>query len=429
MAARWTDELLDQLSQEGDPPVDEVIRQHAQTAGPAADARLLIRSVAQHLELPPEHRSPAVAAYLAAPPPLPAWADAALLDQAARFFSDNALAIGSGLFCASLPEAYASPRGSKVLVLTARLVTDPVRRVYETAQMILHAMARHGLQPPAPGQGAEPGRQAGHGYADIRRVRLMHGAVRYLVANDPDVDRVPSLPVPERGWLGSWGLPINQEDLLGTLMTFTVAIFEVLEQLGVPASEADQTAYLHRWSVVGHLLGIRPDLLPIEPASAVELTAAIRRREVHATADSQVLTDALLGALEPALWLPFRGLIPATVRWYVGNPVADSLRIGPSPWRFLLEGPVREAMHRAGLGATHHTAVRKVVERWNRRLMRQFLRANRDGDRPRFDMPDELARAFGSPERPTAIERFHMFWNHTVRRQPAAAPRASRNEG
>ena len=52
------------------------------------------------------------------------------------------------------------------------------------------------------------------------------------------------------------GLPINQEDLLGTLGTFTVTTFEVMEKLGVPWNDEAELAYLMLWDRVGELLGI-----------------------------------------------------------------------------------------------------------------------------------------------------------------------------
>jgi hypothetical protein len=198
-------------------------------------------------------------------------------------------------------------------------------------------------------------------------------------------------------------------------MTFTVAVFEVLTKLGTPPSEADQAAYLHRWSVVGHLLGIRPDLLPIEPASAIELTAAIRRRETDPTADSRLLTASMIDALQPALWPPFRGIIPATVRWYVGDTIADGLGVKRSLWRLVLEGPLHDVSHRVGLDTTRHRFLRRIVRRWNKRVMRKFLRANRDGDRPDFDIPDELSACLGSPEQPTVGERFHLLFSRSRR--------------
>ncbi len=52
------------------------------------------------------------------------------------------------------------------------------------------------------------------------------------------------------------GVPINQEDLLGTLGTFTVTTFEVMEKLGVPWNDEAELAYLMLWDRVGELLGI-----------------------------------------------------------------------------------------------------------------------------------------------------------------------------
>ena len=174
-------------------------------------------------------------------------------------------------------------------------------------------------------------------------------------------------------------------------MTFTVAIFEVLTKLGVPPSEADQAAYLHRWSVIGHLLGIRPDLLPIEPASAVELTAAIRRRETNPTADSRLLTASLRRRPPARAVAALPGHPPGDGALVRRRPAGRRPRGPTVGWRFLLEGPLHDLAHRIGLDTARSHARRRVVRRWNRRVMRQFLRANRNGDRPDFDIPDELA--------------------------------------
>ena len=45
----------------------------------------------------------------------------------------------------------------------------------------------------------------------------MHAAVRHLVRSSPRYD-------PE------WGTPVNQEDLAGTLMTFSIVVLDALEQ-------------------------------------------------------------------------------------------------------------------------------------------------------------------------------------------------------
>jgi hypothetical protein len=384
MGTTWDDELLDRLSGVGDPDVDAVIAAHVE-AFPAVgeEPRRLVRDVAHHLVLPPASRSPVIDAYLNERPPLPPWADPAKLHRSARFFKEYGLEIGAGLFCASLPESYAAPRGAKVLALTGRLVTDPVRRVHETAQMVLDSLTSRGLDP-----------SSGRGYQDIRRVRLMHGAVRHLVAHDPAIVHVNAEPVPEEGWLASWGVPLCQEDLFGGLLTFTITTFETLDKLGVPASEADADAFLHRWCVIGHLLGLQPDLLPLELAEARSLAELIRGRQQGATADGHLLVMALASALEGGLPLGFRGLVPATIRWFVGPKVAGDLDLPQTPWSLALQGPLRSMMVELQLEAHHDKARCRITREWTKRIMQHFMQVNRGGSRAPFKMPEELAPTF-----------------------------------
>ena len=197
--------------------------------------------------------------------------------------------------------------GARVLILTGRLVSGPVRRVTETAQMILDVMAVDGLEP---GVGA--------GYHDARRVRLMHAAVRHFIQHDPSVPHTPHLPVAPYGWCDGWGTPINQEDLLGGLLTFTVTVFEVLDKLGVEYDPAAAEGYMHRWCVIGWLMGIREDVLPMTRSEAVAAAELIGFRQEDGSRDGRELAGALVGALQDSLpYRPLRGLIP-DVRWYVG---------------------------------------------------------------------------------------------------------------
>src|SRR3954454_6141105 len=79
----------------------------------------------------------------------------------------------------------------------------------------------------------EPG---GRGRRAIQKVRLMHGAVRKLAASAPT-------------WKAEYGLPINQEDLAGTLMSFSWVVMDGLDKLGISLSDSDREAYLHCWLV------------------------------------------------------------------------------------------------------------------------------------------------------------------------------------
>ena len=388
-AERWTDERLDLLRAEGDPPGDEVVaRFFAERAAPAPGTCFGL--LVHHHDVPDDERSPALAAYLDDEPPLPAWADAEQIRRGEEVFCQWGPLVGASLFCAALPEAYAGAKGVQVLRLTARLATDPRRRIYETAQMIIDAMAPGGLRPGA------------SGYREARRVRLMHAAVRHLIEHDPAVQKTCDPSVTGPHWCHAWGVPINQEDLLGTLMTFTVVAFDSLRRLGVPLSDDDAAGYLHAWNVVGHLIGIREDLLPLDRADAEEAWAAIRKRQTAPSPEGVEMTAALVGLLQEQMPPGERHLPPTLIRYLVGHEVADLLAVPPAS---RVENVELSALRRAdavvGRDAEHDRLVRGVGERLGRLMFEAFLVAERGGRRAAFSLPEELADRWGVVRTPT----------------------------
>ena len=373
----FTKALLEELAHVGDPEVDEVIKEHVERAD-TSDIRTLVRDVGRSLELPSEKRSPVIEAYLHERPPLPPWKDATLLDRGARFFELRGLEIGSALLPGLAARGLRGRSGARVLRLTARLVSDTVRHVNETAQMVFDTMERDGLDP-----------STGQGYQDIRRVRLMHGAVRYLILNDDEVVKTKA-PAPGKTWCTTDGVPLNQADLLGALMTFTIVPLDVLNKLGIGYRADDGAAYMHTWSVAGHLMGIRPDLLPISEPDARDLTELIRDMEQERSDDGVVLTNALLEAMENSIrWRAARGLPSAVMRFYVGERVAAIVGQSKAPRIELFFRPLRRLLSVIGLVQQENRLLNNITRHVTGAILRQFMDANREG-RPQFQLPPSL---------------------------------------
>ena len=221
-------DFLDSLRTQADPPADDIVAGiFAGTADATSAFRTLV--VQQH-----EVSDPVLSAFLNGRDDPPAWVDPELVAAGQERFARWGSHVFTALYAAALPSAYACRRGVQVLGLTARLETDAKRRLNETAQFHLDVMDPGGLELGA------------RGYSDVRHVRLMHAAVRWLILNDPRVQ-----------WDPKWGTPINQEDLLETLLTFTEIVFEVFDRTGVVYTEDDADAYLHTWSLIGYYLGVR----------------------------------------------------------------------------------------------------------------------------------------------------------------------------
>jgi len=363
---RWTDDFLDEMRAAGDPPADEAVARLFEQDKLDAVNRLMKTLV--HNDDMPEAELPAyVRELLTRSRRLPDWADADRIRRGEQFFGVHGPAVVMAFACASLPSCYACRKGVQVLHLTARLQSDPQRRIAETAQLILNVMAPGGLGPD------------GRGIRDAQKVRLMHAAVRHLCAVSGE-------------WDPAWDSPINQEDLAGTLLTFSVVPLQALGKLAMSVSDEQADAYLHSWNVVGHVLGIDRRLLADDIDEATALWTAIKRRQWAPSPEGQEMTEALVETMEHNTpGSTFDGLPAYLVRFLGGDELADILEVNRRTWTSLLGGPLRLFAEASDLVTDHSSLVGGVSAHFSRQLLEGFGWIARGGDRAPFEIPAELA--------------------------------------
>jgi hypothetical protein len=380
VAGPWTDAQLDHWRTVGDEPADRAVAAYFGALGAPRPAGVLVRSLVDHLQVPPEDRVPAIAEFLATAGQLPRWADGARIAAGQDVFGNLILHQFTALYLASLPSAYAAARGVHVIWLTARLETDPERRLNETAQFLMDVTA--------------PGAfDAGGAAVDrILHVRLMHAAVRWLIEHQEGVahpaEADPAVRPAAPTWAASWGRPVNQEDLAGTLMTFSTVVLDAFRRSGLDVDDAAAEDFVHLWVVIGHLLGIHDDLLPRDVAAAGQLQSAIFRRQQAPSAVGQDLTATLLGLLHDRVPRFVGALAPAMSRRYLGDRVADMIGVPPSriakPVLWLLVLFTRLTSRRDA------QVPRWVSERLGRQMLQGLLSASRHGARVPFAIPSSL---------------------------------------
>jgi len=364
----WSDTYLDSLRHVGDEDADNVVKKYFAALG-RDDPSGLFHGV---LKRDGEVAVPEVAAFLHAPADPPDWVNWDTVAAGQERFARWGGHVFTALYAASLPSAYACKRGVQVLGATAQLEKDTRRRMNETAQFLLHVMEPGGLEPD------------GAGFSDVRHVRLMHAAVRHMMLVHTDVR-----------WDEGWGKPINQEDLLETLLTFTEIVFEVFDKTGVTYSDDDAEAYLHTWSYVGHILGVLPDRLPLSRADTRALMPIVRRRQFGPSEAGTLLTGALLDEGRKVSPPGFRGLPATTVRYYVGDTVADSLGVPPADWTRSLFGPLASVTRVLSAEKAHQRMLTTFSDRIGMRLMRMAVNAGRVEGRAEFAIPTTLADRWG----------------------------------
>jgi hypothetical protein len=368
---QWNDDFLDAMRAQGDPPADTVVREiFAQ--GQVASINQLMRLLFRNDTALPDQLPEPVRAYFEATAALPDWADRRRIAQAAALFGRHAPRIMLLLGHYALPACYAARNGVQVLNVTGHLSRNPRPRLFETAQFVCDAMASDGLA------------AGGTGIRSAQKVRLTHAAVRYLIA--------------QRDWNPEYGLPVNQEDMIGTLLTFSAVILDGLDKMGFSISTADADAYIHAWNVVGHLSGVQPALLPTRAADAKALLLAIQRRQLAASPEGAQLTRALIEMLqESTRGTPFANMPINTMRFFVGDAIADMLEIPPADWGQHLLRPLPLLGHFAGRAQARLPFLTQLAEQFGCAMMDGLLRMDRGGKRAEFHMPVALRKPNNTP--------------------------------
>jgi hypothetical protein len=155
---------------------------------------------------------------------------------------------------------------------------------------------------------------------------------------------------------GDLSEPLNQEDLLGTLGTFTTVVFDALDKLAVPYEPRDREAYYHLWNIVGWHLGIgassalrgglttnlQPprwtsnEILPLDTGEMDGVFADLQGRLTGESEAGRRLAKTLVQDFAYPLPRPMQGGPAFMVRYLLGDTRADMLDIGGGGYSGLL---------------------------------------------------------------------------------------------
>jgi hypothetical protein len=364
--ATWTDAFLDSMRLRGDVHADFVVDSLFKEHDIGAVQPVIDRLV-RNGDVPSDQLPPVVRDYFASTDHV-AIPDPGAVRAGQELFASYGPEIAMLLACCSLPVAYYAPKGVQVLYRTGYLAQRPLRRVAQTSQMVIDVMTPGGLEP------------GGRGRRTAQKVRLMHAAIRYRILHFPDV---------EHPWPHACGIPINQEDLAGTLGTFTVAILRGLEKLHIDLTPEQAQSYLEAWKAVARILGIVDDLIPATVPDANALADRIFSRQKGLSDEGRLLNDALLGTLKDRILPPFKGLVDALCRHLLPAEVADGFGI---PEQHLDEYLVKTGIDFGHLldVVTGGPARRALFREFSLQVLEVMTFIEAGGRRTRFHIPVHL---------------------------------------
>lgn len=376
MSRSWTNEFLDEARGQGDPIADPVVAELFRD-GDIGAVNQLMRTLVVDDGLPSERLPAVVRDYLArtaAPPDI----ESAQMELAQEVFGVVGPEILAVLGFYSLPADYAAKKGVQVLYRTGRLITNPTRRVFETTQMVVDVMAPGGLGP------------EGRGLRSAQKVRLMHAAVRHLMTHDP-----------KHPWDPAFGTPVNQEDLAGTLMSFSFLVLDGLQRLGAQLSQADREAYFAAWMSVGRIMGIKDELIPSNFEEGRALTQLIHERQVAGSPEGVALAHALVEGYQGLLPLLLKGAPVSLIHFFLdkdpftGQNVAELLGLPPADWTHYVVDLVVHVERFFGERNIQPSLEDRAVSYVSRHFIEGLLLLERGGHRAPFFIPHDLRRRWG----------------------------------
>jgi hypothetical protein len=357
MSNRWSDDFLNSMRDCGDPLADDYLAKLI-ADNEIADMHFLFRQLNTNDEVPVHELEPAFSDFYQATHKLPAGTDLDRIDRGEQAFQKYAFPAALVLLTKSLSEGYAAPGLTRILNISQNLERKPYRRLLQVLQMLLNVSAIHGFE------------HGGRAIISAQKLRMLHAGIRYVA------DR----HVPE--YRKSFGVPVNHEDMMATILGFSLLVVDGLAELECPFTDEEAEDYYYLWKVYALMMGIHPKgepdsfaNIPDDLQDARRFYAAYGRRhytDAKSNPDGVELVAANLDMLKDMIPLPLRflgfGFAPRVyTQSLIGRDACSRVGLKPLPghalfkW-FLLTLP-RTWMHlyarlfhkmRPGHSTAHH---------------------------------------------------------------------------
>jgi hypothetical protein len=378
-ATQWSDDgFLDGLRRQGDVLADGAVARMIQERDVSEVNRLFVVARSDNRPLPPD-LPPPLLELVERTHRLPAGVDLERVHRGEAVFMRHAFTAALILLSKSLPEGYQAPCLTEILMISRDLARSPYDRLLGVLQMLVRVCSVDGFSP------------GGEVIITAQKMRLLHAGIRNLVSRRrPDYEQ-------------RYGVPVNHEDMLATLMAFSYLVIEGLQRLdvGLEDQEAEDLYYL--WQVFARMAGIHPPddpdstaYIPQNVSEAAEFYAAYSRRHYAEAAQNPAgatLARDNLEMLQSLIPHPLAALglraMPQIYMWDLMGPEAcGRLGISPVSGHPLLKELLLKAVATHQRIADHLPA--KPVEAFSQRVFQAMIN-QQYGGQVEFLIPDSMA--------------------------------------
>jgi hypothetical protein len=235
---KWSDDgFLDALRRAGDPPADDAVRRMKEEGGDEAVNASFKMLRANDSPLPAEAPQ-ALKDFMVSTGGLPPGLSVDRLQRGEDAFVRNALPSVVVLLASSLPRGYAAPCLCEILSISGDLKQHPYRRLMGVVQLLIDISDADAFNP------------GGRAIVTAQKLRLLHAGIREIAKTcRPDYRQ-------------EFGVPVNHEDMLATIMAFSFLVVDGIGRLGLKMAPGEGEDLYYVWRMFALLMGIHPEGRP-----------------------------------------------------------------------------------------------------------------------------------------------------------------------
>ena len=237
---KWADDrFLDELRGQADVPADRAVGKLVEEHG-LQQVDYIFRNLRSDDQPLLESAPKVLRDFIHQTGELPPDIDRPRLDRASEVFLRHALTGCLVMLASSLPSGYSAPRLTHILMISRDLAKDPFKRLMGVVQLLVNVTSPNAFAP------------GGLAVVTAQKLRLLHAGVRTIV------------PHYRHHYAQQFGIPVNHEDMLATLMGFSYLVIDGLGKLDLGLTDEEAEDYYYLWRVYALLMGIHPEGAPLD---------------------------------------------------------------------------------------------------------------------------------------------------------------------
>jgi ER-bound oxygenase mpaB/B'/Rubber oxygenase, catalytic domain len=311
-----------------------------------------------------------------------------ILKKASEFFCVHMTEATLALALRSLLKQYSAFKSTNVLVFTKLLPKYPHRRIITTMQFVMDVMDINAWE------------NDGYAKNSIKKLRLMHAMIRYRINTARIIEK-------QKGgigrnkknwddekkqwgifdtihWQDEWGEPINQQDMIFAVHTFSIEVLKGIMASGEPLPQNVIDIYYKAWHLIGRALGVRDEINPSDYNIGVQLQERIYAKEFTGNnPNAPILAEPLIDFLDQSLPGATRNGILGLVKLF--NDEKDYVPI----FKNILKIDLDQA-------TDFYSKIYSIADRFGHTLMDTLYKFKPAADQPKFfyDMAQKQHKLF-----------------------------------